>query len=38
VKAVEGRKGRGWVKVKDDPDWEVVSDEETKEASKAVEG
>ena len=34
VKAVEGREGRGWVKVKDDPDWEVVSDEERKKLVK----
>jgi hypothetical protein len=37
VKAVGGRKDRGWVKVKDDPDWEIVSEEERKEASGAAE-
>lgn len=36
VKEVEVRKDRGWIKVKDDPDWEVVSDEEWKEASEVV--
>jgi hypothetical protein len=37
VKAVGGRKDRGWVKVKDDPDWEIVSEEGRKEASGAAE-
>ena len=38
VKVDEGgkRKDKGWVKVKDDPDWEVVSDEERKGAEEAL--